>query len=332
MSTRTLSAPAADLTADAEAVRLTAVDVVFRRRGAEPVRALTGLDLTIARGSVCCLLGPNGSGKTTTVNVLTGLLEPSAGSVRVTGLDPGRQRRDVLRRIALVPQETALYAELTGRENLEFHARYYGVPRAVMTTRIDEALTLVGLTDRATDRTSTYSGGMQRRLALARALLTEPEVLILDEPTLGVDVQSRQAIWERIEQLAADGRTVLLTTNYMEEADKLGRQVLILDHGRTVAQGSPAQLKAAVTRQRLRVAFASAGQAERARTDLADLSPELGSDQDLSVDLPADTERLDFLRQVLDRLATVGGVTGFRFDEPSLQDVFLHVTGRALRN
>lgn len=308
------------------------VDVTFHKRGAEPFRAIKELSFTIPRGTVFCLLGPNGSGKTTMINLLTGLLRPSAGSVRVLGLEPTRQRRELLRRISLVPQETALYAELTGRENLEFHARYYGVPGREVAGRVDHVLGLVGLTDRAKHRSGTYSGGMQRRLALARALLTEPDVLFLDEPTLGVDVQSRQAIWERVAELANDGCTVLLTTNYMEEADKLGREVLIIDRGAMVVRGTPAELKAKVTGEQVELAFDDAERTARARAALAEHDPQALPDGGLAVPIPEQAERLEFLRHVLDRLAAVGGVTGFRFSEPSLQDVFLHFTGRALRN
>lgn len=315
------------------AVEVKGVNVVFHRRGSEPYQAVTNLSFTIPQGTVFCLLGPNGSGKTTTINVLNGLLRPTGGEVRVSGLDPTRDRRELLRRIALVPQETALYNELTGAENLEFHAKYYGVAPREVRDRIAHVLELVGLTDRATHRTGTYSGGMQRRLALARALLTDPEVLFLDEPTLGVDVQSRQAIWERIEQLADEGKTVLLTTNYMEEADALGREVHIIDHGATVAHGTQTELKAMVQGSRVVLEFAAPERAERARAVLDAVSPTtVPSEGSLSIAVPRGVETVAFLRQVLDEINAVGGVTGFRFSEPSLQDVFLHFTGRALRD
>jgi ABC-2 type transport system ATP-binding protein len=315
-----------------EAIRVDNVDVTFHKRGAEPFRAIKELSFAIPRGTVFCLLGPNGSGKTTMINLLTGLLQPSSGTVRVLGLEPTRQRRELLRRISLVPQETALYAELTGRENLEFHARYYGVPSREVARRVDHVLGLVSLTDRAKHRSGTYSGGMQRRLALARALLTDPDVLFLDEPTLGVDVQSRQAIWEQVAELANKGCTVVLTTNYMEEADKLGREVLIIDQGATVVRGTPVELKAMITGEQVELTFSDAERTARARQALAEHEPQPLPDGGLAVRIPAQVERVDFLKHVLDRLAAIGGVTGFRFSEPSLQDVFLHFTGRALRN
>lgn len=228
------------------AVQLSDVTVTFERKRKDPFHALKGLELEIAPGQVTCLLGPNGSGKTTAVNVVTGLLAPTSGAVSVLGLDPLRERRELLRRIGLVPQETAIYPELTARENLQFHAGYYGVPRAQERDRVEHALEVVQLTSRADDRAGTFSGGMQRRLALGRALMMEPDLLILDEPTLGVDVQSREAIWERIRQSAAQGSAVLLTTNYMEEAQQLGHRIVIIDHGANVAAGTLAELTAEV--------------------------------------------------------------------------------------
>lgn len=234
-------APAAAPAAEA-AIDATGVVVAFPRRKSEALVALDGLDLQVHHGEVLCLLGPNGSGKTTLLNVLTGLLRPTSGRVRVLGLDPVRDRKGVLARIALVPQETAIYPELTARENLLFHGAYYGLPAAETRTRAAEALDLVQLTARGADRAGTFSGGMQRRLALARALMMHPQVLLLDEPTLGVDVQSRSAIWARIREIADSGCSVLLTTNYMEEAEALGDRISIIDHGRNVVHGNLADL------------------------------------------------------------------------------------------
>jgi ABC-2 type transport system ATP-binding protein len=228
------------------AVDMSAVTVRFDRRRSEPLLALRELDLQVRAGEVTCLLGPNGSGKTTGINVLTGLLTQSAGRVRVLGLDPRRQRSALRRLIALVPQETAVYPELTARENLAFHAGYYGIPAGQRSAKVGEALELVQLQGRADDRAGTFSGGMQRRLALGRALMMAPDLLMLDEPTLGVDVQSREAIWARIRQSAAEGRAVLLTTNYMEEAQRLGDRIVIIDRGANVAAGTLAELTAAV--------------------------------------------------------------------------------------
>lgn len=257
-----------------DAVAVDGVRMAFRRRGRDPFVALDGLCLHVPMSQITCLLGPNGSGKTTIINVLVGLLEPTSGDVKVLGLHPRRARTKVLREVALVPQETATYPELTARENLRFHAAYYGVPRREVADRVERALDLVQLTGRADDRAGTFSGGMQRRLALARALMMRPRLLLLDEPTLGVDVQSREAIWNRIQETAQEGSAVLITTNYMEEAQRLGRDIVIIDRGRNVVSGTFAQLIS---------------------------------------DLPAQARR-----------SVV--------PEASLQDVFLHHTGRALRD
>lgn len=228
------------------AIDLAGVDVEFRRRGKEPFSALTDLQLRAERGQVTCLLGPNGSGKTTLINLLTGLLSPRSGELNVLGLDPRQDRAELLKRVAVVPQETALYPELTARENLAFHASYYGIPRSEHKKRVADALELVQLQQRADDRAGTFSGGMQRRLALGKALMMAPDLLMLDEPTLGVDVQSREAIWTRIRQTAEEDRVVLLTTNYMEEAQRLGDRIVIIDRGQNVADGSLNELTSVV--------------------------------------------------------------------------------------
>ncbi|MEE1931072.1 ABC transporter ATP-binding protein [Streptomyces sp. TRM 70351] len=339
MSTATTPSPgSAEPAADTAVAEMDQVDLVFSRRGAEPFQAITDLSFRIERGTVFCLLGPNGSGKTTAVNLLSGLLSPTRGTIRVLGMNPSRERSAILRRIALTPQETALYPDLTARENLQFHAAYYGVRKAEAPGRIDTMLDLVSLSERAGHRVGTFSGGMQRRLALARALLTEPDLLFLDEPTLGVDVQSREAIWNRIQQLAAEGRTVLLTTNYMEEAERLGQRVCIIDHGRRVVVGSPAELKAQAQRRRLELAFDTEESAEAARSQLGGGYRTETSGRDLLVEVPEEaadgggTEQVAFSRAVLDRLDGSPGLSGFQFTEPSLQDVFLHFTGRDLRD
>jgi ABC-2 type transport system ATP-binding protein len=187
-------------------------------------------------------LGPNGAGKTTIVNMLTGLLQRDEGTISVAGLDPETAPGAVRSKIGLVPQETALYEYLTAQENLEFHAKFYGIPRNQQKARIQEALELVQLSERAKDRVSTFSGGMKRRLALVRALLHDPEILILDEPTLGIDVQNRNEIWQRILSLKGN-KTILINTNYMDEADRLSDRCAIIDQGHLIALDTPSSLK-----------------------------------------------------------------------------------------
>src|ERR1700736_2843341 len=205
--------------------------------------ALDALTFSVPPGEIFGLLGPNGSGKTTTINLVSRLSKPTAGQALVLGFDITRDPRAVRSVLGTVPQETALYEELSAWDNMVFHADLYNVPRRERDQRIRSLLDLVSLTDRLGSRVSTFSGGMKRRLALARALLHEPRLLYLDEPTLGVDVQSRRALWDYILGLKAQGKTVLLTTNYLEEANTLCDRLAILDHGKLVALDTPANLK-----------------------------------------------------------------------------------------
>jgi ABC-2 type transport system ATP-binding protein len=265
------------------------------------------------------------------LNVLTGLASVTSGEIAILGMEPRKNRKEVLSRTAVVPQETAIYGELTARENLEFHAAYYGLPKAAIRDRVEEALSLVELQARADDRAGTFSGGMQRRLALARAMLMRPDLLLLDEPTLGVDVQSREAIWQRIERIAAEGRSVLLTTNYMEEAERLGDHILIIDKGRNVTEGTLENLMAAVPTLAVRVDLVSEeAAAETARKLDAPLSFRV---EGVSLIVSGTTEQALFgdLKSLLDVLPATQFV---RLDmlRPNLQDVFLHFTGRELRN
>ncbi len=191
--------------------------------------ALEDISFQIHKGEIFCLIGPNGAGKSTLVKIITGQLKQTKGLVRVKGKDPFTERKSLFGVFGLVPQEIALYDELTGLENLEFHARLYNIPKAEITPKIEKILKIAGLYERRNDRVGTYSGGMKRRLQLIRALLHEPEILILDEPTLGVDVQTRSAIHKYILELAEQGITILVTTNYMEEAERLAERIVILD-------------------------------------------------------------------------------------------------------
>ena len=206
------------------------------------VRALDGISLEVAAGTVMGIVGPNGAGKTTLIDVLCGLARPSRGSVRVLGEDVRNRARAFRARIGVLPQETALYDEVTAVENLRFAAALYGVAKPA--ARIAEMLELVGLTSRARDVVRGFSGGMQRRLAIARALLHDPQLLILDEPTVGVDVEARHQIWKHVRALRAGGRTVLLTTNYLDEAEALCDRVAILRAGVVVAEDTPSALVA----------------------------------------------------------------------------------------
>jgi len=208
------------------------------------VRAVDGLSLSISQAEVFGLLGPNGSGKTTTINCLTGLLKPTTGTIKVGGFDvdtEGLKAREIM---GVSPQETAVYRHLTGKENVELFGGLYAVPKEVLGARVEAVMEKVGLTEEAGRRVGKYSGGMMRRVSLAMALVHDPKILLLDEPTVGMDPQARRAIWDFLLELREKGKTILLTTHYMEEAEELCDRVGVIDHGRLIALGSPDELKA----------------------------------------------------------------------------------------
>lgn len=213
------------------------------KRYDEDVLAVDGIDLSIEANTIYALLGPNGAGKTTTLSILTTLIEPTRGTARVAGLDVVNQADEVRHKIGVTFQEIVLDPDLTGRESLNFHGRLYNMDKAKRQAKIEELLALVELEDAADRRTNTYSGGMKRRLELARGLMTEPDVLFLDEPTQGLDPQNRANIWEYIRNLKANtNMTLLLTTHYMDEAEALADRVAIIDHGKIVVEGTPKEL------------------------------------------------------------------------------------------
>jgi ABC-2 type transport system ATP-binding protein len=285
------------------------------------VRALDRLSLVVQTGTVVGIVGPNGAGKTTLIDVICGLVRPSQGAARVLGQDMAGGASSLRARIGVLPQETALYDEVTARQNLLFAAALYGVPNAE--ARIAEVLGLVGLTARANDVVRGFSGGMQRRLAIARALLHNPPLLILDEPTVGVDVEARHQIWAHIRSLRAGGRTVILTTNYLDEAEALCDRVVILRAGKVVADDTPAALGARTGRclelecweqnaGKLRDAFGS--HPGVLRTEVVDFG--------LRVYLAFDVSPENLVHEA----RQVCAVEGFRTRSPDLVEVFRSLT------
>jgi len=220
------------------------------------VRAVDGISFDVAAGEIFAFLGPNGAGKTTTIQMLTTLLTPTSGNIAIDSLDPRRHPHDVRRRFGIVFQDPSLDSELTAYENMELHGVLYHVPRRVRGERIQQLLTLFELWDRRAAQVKTFSGGMKRRLEIARGLLHTPKVLFLDEPTLGLDPQSRNQLWTHVKNLnASEGVTVFLTTHYMDEAERVAHRTAIIDHGRIVAQGTPAELKTQTGTDSLEGAF-----------------------------------------------------------------------------
>ncbi len=208
------------------------------------VRAVDGVSFHVRPGEIFAFLGPNGAGKTTTIQILTTLLRPTSGAIAIDGLDPAARPLDVRRRFGIVFQDPSLDGELTAAENLDLHGVLYHVPRRTRAERAEVLLKLFELWDRRNDRVKTFSGGMRRRLEVARGLLHTPKILFLDEPTLGLDPQSRNQLWAHVRNLnATEGVTVFLTTHYMDEADRAAHRIAVIDRGRIVAQGSPKELK-----------------------------------------------------------------------------------------
>jgi len=294
--------------------------------------AVDGVSLTIAQGETFGLLGPNGAGKTTTISMICGLLAPDQGSVTVTGQEISTKSTKGRSEIGLVPQDLAIYPDLTGEENLRFFGHLYGMTGGALDSRVDEVLDVIGLADRRDDQTKEYSGGMKRRLNIGIGLLHEPQLLVLDEPTVGVDPQSRNAILESVESLSREGMAVLYTTHYMEEAERLCDRVAIIDEGVVQAQGTRRELVSMVG-EKDRVAMSASGNLVEAAQALRGIEGVTdASASDHRIDVLA-TDASSILPQLLATVTSSGGsITGVEVEEPNLEAVFLHLTGKALRD
>jgi len=291
--------------------------------------AVDDLSFEVQHGEIFGLLGPNGAGKTTTINLLTGLLHRDGGEVRVLGHDPQRQVQQVRQRIGYVPQETNVYLDLSATDNLWHHAALYCRDLAGVEARIEELLKLMNLWERRKDAAHTFSGGMKRRLVLARALLHDPQIILFDEPTLGVDVQARHVIWDHIQAQRARGQTFVVSTNDMAEADALCDRLVIIDHGRAIALDTPEQLKADLGRDIVTL---------RTTPPIAD--PEVfftGLEVQALNRIEPDQLRLELrdagpvVGELVSRISAAHRLESVRIARPTLDDVFLHHTGRALR-
>ncbi|WP_367321616.1 ATP-binding cassette domain-containing protein [Streptomyces sp. HUAS ZL42] len=315
----------------------TAITVEGARKAYGDKHALDGLDLTVTRGTVHAVLGPNGAGKTTLVRVLSTLLRPDAGRIEVAGYDVVARAREVRFRIGLLGQHAALDEELSGRQNLEMFARLYHLGGRRARVRACELLERFGLSDTGRKPVRSYSGGMRRRLDLAASLIgdkhsTEPEVLFLDEPTTGLDPRGRAEVWAAVRSLVGGGTTVLLTTQYLEEADQLADRISVVEHGRVIADGTADALKAATGGDRIDVVLRDGGQLGAAVALLP--VPATG--------VSVDVDRRLLSAPVTDRMAALSGVVraleraGIEAEDialrrPTLDEVFLHLTGRGDR-
>jgi ABC-2 type transport system ATP-binding protein len=294
--------------------------------------AVNDVSFAIEEGETFGLLGPNGAGKTTSISMVAGLLEPDAGDIAVAGTPIRTNSTAGKGSIGLVPQELAIYPDLTAAENLRFFGKLYGMPAEGLARRVGQVLELIGLNERRDDRTKDYSGGMKRRLNIGIGLLHEPRLLILDEPTVGVDPQSRNAILESVEGLSSQGMAVLYTTHYMEEAERLCDRVAIIDEGVIKAEGTRRELVSLVG-EKDRISVSASGDLVEVARIAAGLSGVSGaSPSDHAVEVLAD-DASTLLPELMTCFASEGAtITGVQVVEPNLESVFLHLTGKALRD
>jgi ABC-2 type transport system ATP-binding protein len=296
------------------------------RKSFGELEVLKGIDLKVERGTILALLGPNGAGKTTMVRILTTLLEADSGEAAIEGYSVGRQPDKVRSVIGLTGQTTAVDEYLTGRQNLRMIGRLYHLSQADTKRRAEVLLKEFGLTDAANRISKTYSGGMKRRLDLAASLIATPPVLFLDEPTTGLDPRSRLAMWGIIEQLAKSGSTILLTTQQLEEADRLASQIVVIDQGRVIAKGTPDELKKSVGKERIELVFGNLADFEKAKQVLGRMATKADA-KDRSMSIPNDrgVRKLKEILEDLDKQKIK--VESLSLHKPTLDDVFLKLTG-----
>ncbi len=302
-----------------------AIEIKNLMKKFDSIIAVNEISLEIEYGEIFALLGPNGAGKTTTISILATLLKPTKGKARVNGYDVVKEAAKVRQSIGIVFQDPSLDDRLTARENLDIHGRLYHMSREERHRRIEEVLEMVELLDRADSIVKTFSGGMRRRLEIARGLMHRPKILFLDEPTLGLDPQTRRHIWEYVEKLKNEGITVLLTTHYMEEADYLADRIAIMDSGKIVAEGTPSELKDSVGGDIIKIKCSNP-------ENMLEKLVSSGFDAML-----VDNEIVVRTREAEKMIPKIFAIAddeikSITYKEPSLEDVFIHYTGKAFRD
>lgn len=294
-------------------------------------KAVDGVSFFVREGEIFSFLGPNGAGKSTVINILTTLLPVQKGSVIIAGHDLAKEPQDVRRSIGIVFQDETLDRDLTVRETLELHGRIYSMPTAERKERIEEIIALVELEDKRNVRTRYLSGGMKRRLEIGRGLMTRPKVLFLDEPTIGLDTQTRRRLWEYIERVNESGTTIFLTTHYMDEADQVSDWIDILDHGKIIVSGEPAALKNALGSDMIYLDTSDNAASESLLQGLKAVQSIKSTAQGLAVTISADGTRC--LPIIMRKLQEQGiQITSVNLKKPTLDDVFVHYTGRDIRD
>ncbi|WP_409276254.1 ABC transporter ATP-binding protein [Neobacillus sp. SCS-31] len=301
------------------------------RKAFKDFEAVRSVSFTVSKGEAFGLLGPNGAGKSTTINMLTGLFPPTDGSIMLSGIDMKANPKKAQALIGIVPQEIALYQTMSAKDNLYFWGRMYGLSGSILDHRVAETLELIGLADRAKDKVETFSGGMKRRVNIGAAILHRPELLIMDEPTVGIDPQSRAHILETVKRLNNEGMTVIYTSHYMEEVEFLCKRIGVMDHGKLIALGTIPELRETIG-DRSRMVFAIQGGA--ANPDMLNGIVPAGDCQVFGENLTVfHKEPQAVLSTLVQRITETGAqISGVEIVEPNLESVFLHLTGRSLRD
>ncbi len=307
-------------------------------KGVNRVEAVRGITLQIHKNEIFGILGPNGAGKTTSLNMIIGLLKPDLGSVRIFGTDPNKNGKEIKRKLGIIPQNPTYYEDLTVKENLEFLANIYDIPTDIATTRIKNLIKQVGLEEKEKALAKTLSGGQKRRLNLILGLVHDPEIILCDEPTPGLDPQSRIIVWDLLKQLPNEGKTVILTTHYMEEADRLSNRIAIIDHGEILVLDTPQKLKASIGKGDLVELELKASESQIEQIIVVLTNPELNFhiEDAYWLNNKLFVRALDLvpkLNSILNCIEDQGisSIDNLSIRSTTLEDVFIHLTGRGLR-